>query len=248
MLNNKKPVLCEKPLGVNVKQTKEIIECAKENNVFLMEGMWARFQPSYQQLREELDKNSIGQVISSFCSFGKKIETVERLAKKDMGGGTILDLGVYCVFFSQWVFNGEKPQKVMATGHLNADGVDESVTATLLYTNGRSATFQTHMKVNLPCEGQVYGKDADMKLGWPFWCSQVLSTPKKLYNFSLPVSKHRMNFEHSEALAYEAHHVRECLKKGLKDSDKFPMSWSLMLAEIMEDIRKQVGVSYPQDD
>ena len=75
-----------------------------------------------------------------------------RISKKELGGGTVLDLGIYCVQLASLVFGGERPDKILASGHLNQEGTDESTSTTLVYSGGRTATLITHSRVKLPCE------------------------------------------------------------------------------------------------
>merc|ERR1711935_64959 len=248
LLNNGKHILCEKPLGMNVKETKEMLELAKEKNLFLMEAIWSRFQPSYLKLKEEIDKGLIGEVSHVQAEFGFNIEA-DRLNKKELGGGACLDIGIYCIQLAQFVFNGEKPNKVLACGHMNEDGVDEFGSGTFLYSAGRSATFQYTSRVDTNNEAHIYGTKGKMTLKFPFWCTTKLQLQNgEVVEFSLPKAKYDYNFLNSGGLGIEAQHVRECLLKGLKESPALPHIETLTIAELMESIRKQIGVAYPQDD
>ena len=139
MMNHGKNVLCEKPLAINVKETKQLLDLAKQNNVFFMEGMWTRFFPSHIQLKNDIAKGVLGDVLNANVLFGVPL-TNDRFHIKDLGGGSVLDLGVYCVYFLQMIFQGQRPTSVKASGHLNKDQVDHSVSAVLTYP-GRIARF-----------------------------------------------------------------------------------------------------------
>lgn len=82
---------------------------------------------------------------------------------KELGGGTVLDIGIYCVQFAEFVF-GERPVKILSGGHMNANGVDESSSTTLVFSNGRTATLVTHSKVELPNEAVLYGTKQTLKV------------------------------------------------------------------------------------
>lgn len=247
MLNNGKHVLCEKPLGMNVKETKEMLELAQAKKLFLMEAVWSRCQPSYIKLKEELDKGALGRLYQANVTFGINVD-VPRLQEKKLGGGTTLDLGIYCIQFIQHVFNGERPLKILAAGHLNEEEVDQSVAVTFIYKDGKTACFQTHVKTAMPCEASVYGEKGSMKLPYPFWSSNKLVTVDgNTQEFPLPEGKYPFNFPNSAGLGYEAQHVRECLQQGLTESPKVSHADTLLFAELMEKVRKEVGVVYPQD-
>ncbi len=246
-LDNGKHVLCEKPLGMNVKEVKEMLTHARQKKLFLMEAIWSRVQPAYLKMREEIEKGTIGDIVQVLSESGAVLKA-DRVRKKDLGGGSMLDIGIYCLQFSQFVFNGERPYKVSAAGHKNYDGVDQSVSATMLYAGGRTASFQTNIKVRTSCEATVYGTKGKMKLSAPFGCASKMEMPDgSVLEFPLPKGKYDFNFPNSAGLGFEAQHVRECLKLGLWESPKVSHAESLLIAELLEDIRKQVGVKYPQD-
>jgi predicted dehydrogenase len=83
---------------------------------------------------------------------------------KQLGGGTVLDIGVYCVQFASFALGGEKPTKIVAAGHLNADGIDESTSATLLYPNGKTATLVTHGRAKYECEATIVGTTGTIRV------------------------------------------------------------------------------------
>ena len=141
------------------------------------------------------------------------------------------------------------PYEIVARGHLNSDGVDQSISATMLYKNNRTASFQISSKVNNSCEANVFGTKGSMKLCKPFWCADRLEL-KSGEILEFPYSqKGKVDFfyPNSAGLGFEAQHVRECLLNGLTESPKLSLEETLSIAKIMECIRKQVGVVYDQD-
>jgi len=259
MLNAGKHVLCEKPLGINVKQTKEIIECARKNKKFLMEAVWSRTLPSYKKISQVIKDGTIGEVKNVVATFGFPLARVERLMKKDMGGGTILDLGIYTVQIAQLAMAAEKPSKIAATGHMNEEGVDLGISASMVYSEGRSATIVTSAEAKLPCDAVIVGTKGMIRVPEPFWCTSEIEVVMNIsrvqrelkvekFNWELPQgAKLDYNFPNSNNLAHEAQHVRECILAGKLESPLLSLDESLVIAEIMEDIRKQVGVVYNED-
>ncbi|ODM97442.1 Trans-1,2-dihydrobenzene-1,2-diol dehydrogenase [Orchesella cincta] len=247
-IENGKHVLVEKPMGINVRETKELIEFARSKKVFLMEAIWSRCFPAYQRLREELAKGSIGDVVQLTCNFGTVLTHKDRCQLKELGGGTILDIGVYNIQFVSLVMGGQKPEKIIATGTMNEHGVDDSSSTTLIYPNGVTATIVTNGRCKMECDACVYGTKGFLKLPKTFWCPTTLITSDVSEDFELPKLKNRtVNGRNGEGLAYEAEEVRRCLTKGLLESPLMTLDESLLIAEIMESIRKQIGVVYPQD-
>ena len=99
-------------------------------------------------MKEELKAESIGKVHNVNSEFGFATDDEHWVKKKPLGGGALLAIGIYCVQLSQYVFDGEMPYKIVAAGHLTPDGVDESISATMLYKNDRTASFQVSTKVD----------------------------------------------------------------------------------------------------
>jgi len=247
MVKAGKHVICEKPLCMNVKETKQLVELARQKKVFLMEAVWSRCFPVYKEMMRRIDAGEIGEVVQVLSSFGQAIEHVDRIAKKEEGGGVTLDLGIYTVQFAQLVMGKQRPLKVLAGGHLNKDGVDETTSATLVYPGGRVATLNSSMRCLLPCEGIVVGTKGTIKVNYPMWCPESLESPSGKFESLLPVSDRSFNFGNSQGMMYEAAEVRRCLKEGLLESPLVSLDETLLMAELMEDIRKQIGVVYEQD-
>ncbi|XP_008557626.1 trans-1,2-dihydrobenzene-1,2-diol dehydrogenase [Microplitis demolitor] len=246
MLSHGKHVLCEKPLTMNLKQTKELISFARSKGLFLMEAIWSRCFPVYQAVKDAIKAGEIGDVKQVIVSFGFAMEHVDRLNMKELGGGTILDLGVYTLQLAQFIYDGEKPINVKAGGFLNADGVDTSTSATLLYKNNRTATVMTHSVVTLPNEAVIIGTEGVIKIP-TFWCPVTAELPSGKIKFDLPKAPLPFNFINSAGLRYEAMEARACLQKGLKESPKVSHAESLLIAELEDELRRQIGVVYPQD-
>lgn len=133
---------------------------------------------------------------------------------KSLGGGTVLDLGVYAIQFACLVFNNEMPHTVQAAGCLNKEEVDQSVSTTFLYNGNRTATIITHSLVDLPNEAYVIGTKGMIKVP-NFWCPTTIELPSGKMNVSLPETKGKFNFINSVGLSYEANEVRNCILAGI---------------------------------
>lgn len=132
---------------------------------------------------------------------------------KELGGGTILDIGVYCLQFASLVYNNEVPESIKAAGLLNENGIDMSVSASLLYKGNRTATIVTHALVDLPNEAYICGTKGMIKVP-NFWCPTKVELPSGIVEVSLPKIKHEINFINSAGLSYEAAEARDCILKG----------------------------------
>ncbi len=149
---------------MSTKETQELFALAQKNKLFIMEAIWSRFLPSYEFVFDQIKKGVIGDILYVDATFGVMIENVERVAKKELGGGTILDLGVYTINIVEQVFNGEMPEKISAVGNLNANGVDLNCSAVLKFKNGRTATISTHSQIVLPNEAHIVGTKGTIKV------------------------------------------------------------------------------------
>ncbi|XP_067001936.1 trans-1,2-dihydrobenzene-1,2-diol dehydrogenase [Anabrus simplex] len=247
MLENGKPVLCEKPLTMNWKQTEELILLAREKKLFLMEAVWSRCFPAYDVLRRELEAGAVGEVLQVNVSFGSPLESIDRMRLKELGGGTILDLGIYCLQFVLLVFGPRLPQNMVALGHLNDEGVDTSMSCVMTFEGGKTAVLSTHSRITLPNEAIVIGTKGIARIPCPFWSPSNVSTPDKSSEFILPSASLPFNFVNSAGLRYEAMEVRRCLRQGLLESPRITHEESLLLAELEDKLRKQLGVKYSVD-
>ncbi|XP_077296372.1 trans-1,2-dihydrobenzene-1,2-diol dehydrogenase-like [Arctopsyche grandis] len=246
MLENNKNVLCEKPLCMNFKETKTIIDLAKKKNLFFMEAVWSRCFPAYTALKEYINSGALGEIYQIYADFGFQISEVPRLNTNELGGGTVLDLGIYVLQFSQMIY-GDYPKKIVAVGHLNDDGVDTSMSCIMTYPDSGTATVSTHSKVELTNEAIIVGTKGIARIP-NFWCPTRLQLGDGTWKeFPLPKAG-GFNFTNSAGLMYEAEECRQCIKNGLKESSKITHEESLNLAKLEDTIRKQIGVRYKQDD
>ncbi|XP_047985555.1 trans-1,2-dihydrobenzene-1,2-diol dehydrogenase-like isoform X2 [Leguminivora glycinivorella] len=248
-LENGKHVLCEKPLCLNSKQAQALdIDIAKNKKVFFMEGIWSRFSPAYIALKKEIDSGKLGEVKLVEVNLGAPIDTVDRLSKKSLGGGAVLDLGVYTIQMAQFIFNDE-PTKVIATGALNEEGVDVMETIILEYSGGRRAVLNLDATMKLWNKATVTGSKGRATLEEPFHFPNTLThVDGKVENFTLHTSNIPYNFENSAGLVYESLEVTRCIKEGLLESPHVTHRDSLIIARIQDSIRKQLGVHFDVDD
>ena len=136
-----KAVLCEKPMALNSRQAKAVIDAAKEKNVFFMEAMWTRFIPAVVKAKEWIDEGLIGDVREVHATFfGKtKYDTSDRVISFELGGGALLDIGVYNIFLAQWLLGG-RPGDVRSLVNHCENGIDWESAAVMKFYNGGTAS------------------------------------------------------------------------------------------------------------
>ncbi|XP_064192117.1 trans-1,2-dihydrobenzene-1,2-diol dehydrogenase isoform X3 [Anguilla rostrata] len=240
-------VLCEKPFAMNSREVKQLIDSARENNVFLMEAMWTRFFPASREISRILSQGELGEVKVARAEFGVPSMHVPRSVEKELGGGALMNIGVYCVQFALMVFDGERPETIQASGFCLDSGVDEAMVVTLTFSRNRIAVCICSVAAQLPNEAVIVGTKGSIKIPANMWCPTALVVNGKEEEYPLPQPSLPLNFVNSTGLRYEAEEVRQCLLKGLKESSRMSLSDSALLMEIMDEARRQVGVLYSQD-
>ncbi|XP_047436430.1 trans-1,2-dihydrobenzene-1,2-diol dehydrogenase-like [Mugil cephalus] len=245
--NAKKNVLCEKPLAMNSREVREILVSAKNNNVFLMEAVWTRFFPASVETRRLLAQGELGEVKMVRSEFGVPLLNVPRATQKELGGGALLDIGIYCLQYILMVYNGEKPESIQAVGYCLDTGVDDTVVVTMKFSNNRMAVFTSSIGMQLPNDAIIVGTKGTIQVPDHMWCPTSLKVNGKETQYPVPEPYLPLNFLNSTGMRYEAEEVRQCLLKGLKESAVMSHADSLLLAEVEDEIRRQVGVVYPQD-
>ncbi|XP_036399245.1 trans-1,2-dihydrobenzene-1,2-diol dehydrogenase-like [Megalops cyprinoides] len=246
-LNAKRSVLCEKPFAMNSKEVKQLISAARENDVFLMEGIWSRCFPVHVEVCRLLSEGTVGEVKVVKAYFGSPQLHIPRAVERELGGGALLDIGVYCLQFVLMVFRGERPESIHATGVLLDTGVDETMAVVLKFSRNRMALCCFSIAAALPNDATISGTKGTIRIPSPMWCPTHLVVNGKEREYPLPEPSLPLNFTNSTGLRYEAEEVRQCLLKGLKESSQMSLADSSLLTEIMDEARRQVGVVFPQD-
>lgn len=245
LMNAGKHVLCEKPMTLNLKQTKLVLEAAKRNNVFFMEGLWSRFFPVYKQIQKDILENNLGTIKFVRAEFCVAFSHIERFQKLELGGGGCMEIGSYVIAFATMVF-GEMPESITAQGTLMPTGVDEGGCILLRYKSGAMASLTYHCGIpESDNSAVILGNKGKIKIEAPFYCPTKVTTPSGSYEF--PLKEGTYNFLNSAGLHYEAAAVRKYLKSGAKEADEAPHSHSEMISAITEDVRRQLGVVFPCD-
>lgn len=165
MLERGKNVLCEKPICLCYEQAAELYRLAKERKVFLMEGMWSRFFPSYLRLRELLLAGCIGEVSHIQVQHGFRAQEVERIWTRSLGGSITLDVGLYALQLGQFVFDCA-PVNVKASGVLNTDGVDVESEFVLDYGQNRKLAAFVTGRENIECCAKILGTKGEIKVSF----------------------------------------------------------------------------------
>jgi len=242
-LNNKKAVLCEKALALNSAQVKEMIEASRSNKVFLMEAFWTKFLPQYQKVTELISAGAIGNLKMIQADFGFRAEqpTPQRLYDPKLGGGALLDIGIYPVFLAISLLG--RPADIEAVMSPYPSGVDEQISAVLRFNNGAIAITSATFAAWTPVEATIVGTEGYIKMTNRFHNS-VGNIEIANLKGSQPVAVRK---EEGFGYQFEARHVDECLRKNLIESPIMSLADSLLLMETMDRIRAKCGIRYDVD-
>lgn len=244
-LNHDRAVLCEKAFAINSRQANEMINTAKERKVFLMEAFWTKFLPHYKKLQDLLQQKTLGDIKSVLINFGFRTseKSPQRLFDPLLGGGTLLDIGVYNVFMTLSVLG--KPDSIEATMTASPTGVDEQIAVLFKYNNGAMAQLFSSFASNLPTQAEINGTEGCITLTTRFYePSATIQLSKKI-----PYEREVVPVEKKGGFGYhyEARHVNECLRKGLIESPVMTHADTLLLMEILDIIRNKARIEYPAD-
>jgi predicted dehydrogenase len=242
-LNQAKAVLCEKPFGINAAQAGTMIGCAREKHVFLMEAMWTHFFPAMAKVRRIVGEGALGEiqlVKADFC-FRSEWQPGGRLLNLRLGGGALLDVGVYTVALAQMVF-GREPERIAGMANLGKTGVDEQAAMILGYAGGAMAVLTCAIRTDTLHEASVFGTEGWIEVPEPFWQPDRIVLHRR-------DKKEEFVFERlGNGYSFQAAEVMRCLREGRRESDVMPLEKTLAIMRTMDRIRKQWELRYPTED
>jgi predicted dehydrogenase len=236
-----KAVLCEKPFAINASEAQDMIATARGRGVFLMEAMWTRFLPHMVRLRELLAAGAIGEVRMLQADFGFRtsFNPQGRLFDPALGGGALLDVGIYTASLASMIFG--TPERVSSMAHLGETGVDEQSAMLLGYSGGRLALLSQAIRTNSPHEALLLGTTGKIRVHSSWWkvgATITLSVDGRAdEQIDVPSVGNGYN--------YEAAEVRRCLEAGRTESEVMPLDETLAIMRTLDELRAQWGLRYP---
>lgn len=241
-LNAGKAVVCEKPFAINAAETREMIETARAKRLFLMEAMWSRFLPNIVKVRELIAEGAIGEVRMVEADFGFRAELnpASRLFNPELGGGGLLDVGIYVNSLASMILG--TPERIVSAAHLGETGVDEQAAMVYGYAGGKLALLSCAVRTSTFQEAAIYGTAGRIRIHSPWWHSEKLTLQRAGHDpetLTLPMQGNGYNYEAAEAMA--------CLAAGKLESDVMPLDETLAIMETLDTVRGQWGLRYPME-
>ena len=236
-----RPVLVEKPFCLNLSQARDVVEQARDRQVFVMEAMWMRFQPAFLEVERRIAEGQIGQpqLVQADLGFRADSDPSGRLFTARLGGGSLLDVGVYPLTLAI-SFLGV-PTDVHAVAQLNDDGVDTQVSAAMRHAEGTS-TWSCSLAADSGMEATVGGTEGSLRFEAPFHHSARITHRRRgevIEDFTVPDADLMYRLEVRE--------VHDGLDQGVAESTRMPLDLTLTVMGWMDDLRHQIGVTYPDE-
>lgn len=237
-LNKGIAVLCEKPFAMNAKEVEEMIDCAKVNNTLLMEALWTYFLPHYQYVLQLLKNKTYGNVLKIEADFGffREFNNNDRLFRKSLGGGSLLDIGIYPIFTALSILG--KPNSIEAKATFFENGADSTCNMVFDYNDGVKAYLKSSLLENLPTEAIFYCDHASIKINtmfhMPTTVSIIIDGKEKIKDFGYNTIGYN----------YEIIHFNELIQQGKTESPIMSLEFSKQLISILDSVRNLIQLDY----
>ena len=240
-LNHGKAVLCEKPFAMNSDQVEAMIATAQQHNVLLMEALWTRFMPHFKFVQEELESGKYGAVKSltaDFC-FDAPVNPDGRLYNKDLGGGSLLDIGIYPAFLALALFG--KPETISAKAKIGKTGVDEETEMTFHYATGTQAHLASSIRIKTPSLATLVCEHGMLVMHGQFHMKDKVTTI--LNGVKL---EHDFKYQ-AKGYHFEIMHFADLLREGKTESPLMSYAFSSLLINTLDQVRELIGLQYNAD-
>jgi len=242
-LNHGKAVLCEKAFALSSDQSDKMIQTARKQNVFLMEAFWTRFQPAFLKVKELLEQDIPGQakMIRSDFAFNGPFDPENRLYNPELGGGSLLDIGIYPVFAALQAFG--RPDEIKTIAQFSSTGTEESIAILFKYDDGRIASLQSSFAVYSDTQSEYWCENGFIRIKM----QGIGSTKVEIWKSEGSSEELEFTYPTERGYHLEAKHVMDCLDQNLTESPLLPLSFSALLMETLDRIRQDAGIKFPSD-
>lgn len=237
-LKNGIAVLCEKPFAMNAEEVEAMIACAKQHNTLLMEALWTNFLPHYQFVLKQLNNKTYGNILKMESDFGfqRDYDTSARLFNKAMGGGSLLDIGIYPIFAALSTLG--LPKNIDAAATFFENGTDATCNMTFTYENNVKAYLKSSLVEVLPTQAIFYCEKAIIKINtmfhMPTTVSIIVDGKEDIKDFGYQTIGYH----------YEAIHFNQLLRDGKTESDIMTFEFSRNLIKTLDAVRTIIKLHY----
>jgi predicted dehydrogenase len=242
-LNGGKAVLCEKPFAMNLREAGQVVALAREKKLFLMEAMWTRYMPALAELRRIVASGEIGAPRQLHADFGfvAPLDPAHRVNNRELGGGALLDLGIYPLSIATAIMGPVKT--VRAVAEMSATGVDAQTGFNLLHEGGGMSVCSCSLLAKTPGELTVSGALGRVRMDAMFHRSTSLTVTLADGSTRVVPTPYLGN-----GYVHEAAEASRCLRAGLLESEGMTLADTLALMGVLDTIRAQIGLRYNADE
>ncbi|APZ47896.1 oxidoreductase [Polaribacter reichenbachii] len=236
-LQHKKAVLCEKPFAMNLQEVEEMIAVAKANNVLLMEALWTYFLPHYKYVLDIIQSQEFGKIKTLEADFGfyRAFDNSSRLFKKSVGGGSLLDIGIYPIFAALSTLG--IPENIAATATFFENGADSNCNITFDYNNAK-AILKSSLDKDLPTEAIFTFDEAVIKINTMFHMPTTVTVVKNGKEEIIDFNYKTIGYN------FETEHFNNLIRNGKKESDIMTFDFSRNLISTLDKVREIIGLEY----
>lgn len=236
-----KPCLVEKAFCANAAEAEEILNYAREKNVFVAEAIWTRYMPLSHKIKQIMDSGIIGKPRVLTASLCYMMEEKERIIRPELCGGALLDLGVYTINFARMYF-GTDIVRTISNCHLGPTGMDMHECISLSFGDGKMANLQSGALCLNDRQGIISGTEGYIRVD-NVNCPENVEVYR---NYELVATYHKPD-DMITGYEYEVFECKHCLEEGLLESPMMPHDEILSIMQQMDTFRKEWGVKYPMD-
>lgn len=235
-----KHVLCEKPVALNQNQAKRMIEVSKDHQRFFMEAFWSRFNPSIKEAKRQVEEGVIGEIryINADFAFYVEIPEGSRMTNMLLGGGSLLDMGVYPLFLSYLLLG--TPKEVLASANFFKSGADKQTSMILHYDHAQAVLHSSFVSPS-NMVATISGSEGRINLN---------SVWHETQSYSLIKNNHKVDYHFptkGKGFTYEIEECHKCIRENQVESDLWSHQDSLNLISIVDEVRNQTGLKYPRE-
>lgn len=234
-----KAVLVEKPFAMDAAQALDLVTAARAGGTFVMEAMWARFNPHMVRVREIVASGVLGAVTTVIADHAQWFpdDPSHRVLAPELGGGALLDLGIYPVSFASMLLGA--PTRVTARSAPAFTGVDAQTSILLEHENGAHAVLTTNLRAQGANRAAIIGTDGRIEIDSVWYAPTTFTQTMRsgeVVRYDEPHEGH--------GLRHEAAEVVRCLRAGLLESPVLPGDETVAIMRTMDEVRSQIGLTY----
>jgi predicted dehydrogenase len=238
-----KAVLCEKPFTMNLREAEQVVALARAKQLFLMEAMWTRFMPALAEVRSIIDSGLLGQVTQVHADFGFAAphDPAHRVNQRALGGGALLDLGIYPLSITCALLG--PVEELQAQAVLSDGGVDLTTGWSMKHAGGALSICSCSLRARTPCELTVSGTLGNVRMDAMFHLANSITL-----TLGDGIRRSIATPYLGNGYVHEAIEAGRCLREGLRESPLMRHDDTLALMRLLDTIRARIGLTYPADD